>query len=353
MKAFLWKPPVAVVCLLVVLSAVSLEAQFQSTRVMPSPAGHSSFAANDSDPSGALSTGAAGLGITGRLIPTASRVEVDLYRDGARIGSTYTSYEGVFRFPREATDRRYEIHVVLADGDELSQDVEFQGSSAALIYLNQMQTVRASSGQSRAATGTVSVTNLMAPSKAQRELAKGAELAEKKKYAEALSHFQNAVTIYPKYSAAYNEIGRVDFLENKLPDARDAFQKAIEIDPKWPLPYINLAKLQLQERDIAGMMKTDERALDLNPSLSLPNFFNAVGFFSMGRLDDAEKSALLAERNDSGQTPQIQLLLADIDEACGNLGEALLRYKEYLKRNPRSSNASAILAHVSELETAK
>ena len=49
-------------------------------------------------------------GIAGRLAPTpTNRVTVELYQDGIRIDTTYTASDGTFRFPRQQSDRRYEI----------------------------------------------------------------------------------------------------------------------------------------------------------------------------------------------------------------------------------------------------
>jgi tetratricopeptide (TPR) repeat protein len=110
--------------------------------------------------------------------------------------------------------------------------------------------------------------------------------------------------------------------------------------------------MQLLHNDVAGMMKTDEQVLAVDPTLALPNFFNAVGYFSMGRLEEAEKFALTAERSDQGNTPQIQLLLARIYEGRQDRPDALARYKEFLKQNPNAANAPQISARVAELESA-
>jgi tetratricopeptide (TPR) repeat protein len=160
------------------------------------------------------------------------------------------------------------------------------------------------------------------------------------------------VEVYAKYPAAYNEMGLVERAQDHFPEAEEQFRKAIDLDPKWTQPYVNLAQSQLLHNDFDGMMKTSEKVLAVDPMLALPNFFNAVGYFSMGRLEEAEKSALTAERTDQGRTPQIQLLLARIYEARGNAPDALARYKQFLKESPDAANAPKISARVAELEQA-
>jgi tetratricopeptide (TPR) repeat protein len=147
-------------------------------------------------------------------------------------------------------------------------------------------------------------------------------------------------------------MGKVERVQDHFTDAKEFFRKAIEADPKWTPPYVNLAQMQLLHNDFTGMMKTDEQVLAVDPTLAMPNFFNAVGYFSMGRLEEAEKSALTAERTDQGNTPQIQLLLARIYEGRNDGAGALARYKEFLKQNPGAANAPQINARVAELERA-
>ena len=107
----------------------------------------------------------------------------------------------------------------------------------------------------------------MAPKKAQQEFDKGSELADKKKFDEALAHFQKAVEVYAKYPAAYNEMGKVERAQDHPQQAEELFRKAIEADPKWPAPYVNLAHMQLSHNDFDGMMKTNEKVLAIDPTL--------------------------------------------------------------------------------------
>jgi len=292
-------------------------------------------------------------GLVGRLVPSpVTRLEVELYQDGVRVDTTFTSNDGTFRFPRQGNDRRYEIRVILGGGQEVRQEVDFQRGFPTVVQLNQMRAVKSRNDQEQPAAGTVSMANLMAPKKAQQEFDKGSELADKKKFDEALAHFRRAVEVYAKYPAAYNEMGMVERAQDHPKEAEEQFQRAIDADPRWTLPYVNLAQSQLSHNDFAGMMKTNEKALAVDPTLALPNFFNAVGYFSMGRLEEAEKSALTAERTDQGHTPQIQLLLARVYEARGNAPDALVRYKEFLKENPGAANAPQVSARVAEMERA-
>jgi tetratricopeptide (TPR) repeat protein len=293
-----------------------------------------------------------GVGLVGRLVPNpTTRVQVELYEDGIRVDQTFSGTDGTFRFPRQANNRRYEIRIQLSETQEFRQEVDFQGGFPTVVQMNQPGFVKTKKGDGQtAATGTVSMANLMAPKKAQQEFEKGNDLADKKKFDEALTHYSKAVEIYAKYPAAYNEMGRVERAQEHRKEAEEFFQKAIDADPKWTMPYANLAQLQMSRNDIAGMMKTNQLALAQDPTLAVAHYYNAIGYYAMGRFEDAEKSALTAERTDQGRTPQIHLLLARVYEARGNGPEALLRYKEYLKASPSAPNAPQLNTHVAEME---
>jgi hypothetical protein len=230
-------------------------------------------------------------GIAGRLVPAPSMsVMIELYQDGIRLDSTYSSVDGSFRFPRHPSDRRYELRIQVEPGREVRQEIDFQGGFPAVVQWNAMKWVRTKTHEEEPPAGTVSVVSLLAPKKAQQEFDKGKELGGKKKFDEALTHFQKAVDLYPKYAAAYNEMGQVEQAANHVPAAEEWYRKAIEADPKWPQPYLNLAQSQMTRRDIPGMMQTCEKALALDPSLAIPNYFTAFGYFTMGRLDRQPRS---------------------------------------------------------------
>ncbi|GEM_PF-2431072 len=341
----------------VFLAALTLSAQTGSTTApaKPSPSGPAASPSSyGTQPTilGAPSTGA-NVGISGRVVPNQlTRVAVELYQDGIRLDTTYTGSDGSFRFPRQMSDRRYDVHVIMPDGQEVSQMVDFMGQYPATVQLSLAKVVKSDS-DAKPASGTVSVANLSAPKKAQQEFEKAVELAEKKKFDDAMTHFHKATDIYAKYPAAYNEMGQVERAQNHAKEAAVEFQKAIDADPKWVVPYVNLAQVQLTSHEIEPMMKTNEKALALDPTLAMPNYFNAVGYLTMGRLEDAEKSALAAERTDQGRTPQIQLVLAHVYDARHDVAGALAHYKRFLKESPHAANAPQISARVAEMEKAE
>jgi tetratricopeptide (TPR) repeat protein len=289
-------------------------------------------------------------GINGRLIPnTGSRTEVNLYQDGVRLDTTFSQSDGSFNFLRGVMGRRYEIRVVLGPDTEFREEIEFMPGYPALVQINNPARIVSTNPSQPPSSGVVSLANLAAPKKALSEMDKGRELGNKKKYDEAMQHLQKAVEIYAKYPEAYNEMGLIQRRQAHDTEAEEMFRKAIEADPKWTAPYLNLAQLQLNKQNYAELLKTTEKVLQLDKTLTPAHFYGAVGYYSTGKLDLAEKEALAAEVS-AQQIPQVHLILGNIYEARGNFSEAVARYKLFLKVNPTASNAIKLTEHIAQLE---
>ena len=63
---------------------------------------------------------------------------------------------------------------------------------------------------------TISAVSLAAPKDAKKAYDKGMDALKKKKYADAQASFEKAVELYPKYSVAWYELGRLRIAEDQL-----------------------------------------------------------------------------------------------------------------------------------------
>jgi hypothetical protein len=168
---------------------------------------------------------------------------------------------------------------------------------------------------------SISVTNALAPAAARKALEKGREQEQKGKWEEARKSLEKAVQIYPRYAAAWNELGRLQLRDQDAPSARHSFEQALAADPKYVNPYDGLAQLAMQSHDWRNVIEATGKLFALDP-LSFPDayYYNSVGNYYLGNLDAAEKSALQGIRVDEAhQVPRLQYLL----------GMILLQKKDY------------------------
>ena len=199
---------------------------------------------------------------------------------------------------------------------------------------------------------SVSITWLAAPREARREFDKGRAALRNQKPDEARQHLEKAVRIYPRYAAAWCELGGVQAGQQRADEARRSFASAIQADPKYIDPYLRLSVLQAAEGQWQQLAETSGQALRLDPSRHPQAYFlNSLAHFNLGNSDAAEKSVREAERIDTRhQFPRAWRLLAAILTARREYGEAAGQLREYLKLAPLASDADLVRTELAKLE---
>ena len=292
--------------------------------------------------------------LSGRIVPAPSLyLRVDLYRGMMPVDSTTTDMNGAFRFQRQHGGSRYEMRIDLGNGLGYVEEVHFLQQNMQVAIILRPERIRRTqfADDNNAGSGTIiSMASLKVPKKAAKEFGKARRAARKKKYEEALGRLQKATEMYPQYAEAFNEMGVIYGRQNQKEKARKAFEQAIAADPKWVRSYLNLASLQLFDNRPQQLLATSNKILKLYPTLSPGHFFHSYANLSLGRLEEAKKSALAADRHEHRQVPQIHLVLADIYRHRGELAKAEKQLRAFLKERPRARNADQIKAQIAKLQ---
>jgi tetratricopeptide (TPR) repeat protein len=199
---------------------------------------------------------------------------------------------------------------------------------------------------------TVSVTSLEAPKNAKKAYQKGIKALQKSKWDEGETQFQKAVDIYPKFAAAWFELGRALEQQNKFDEARKAHAEAIAADAKFVSPYLQLAGLAAREGKWREVVDTTNHIVKLNP-INFPGayFFNSVANYNLRNLDAADKSAREGLKIDTRhQFPKIDHILGVILAEKGDLPAAAKHMRSYLKLVPDAADADAVKRQLAEIE---
>ncbi len=181
---------------------------------------------------------------------------------------------------------------------------------------------------------TISATSAMAPKDAQKAYEKGREKANKEKWDEAQQLLNKAVEIYPKYAAAWFDLGRVQMRTSQDAPARHSFEQAIAADPKYVSPYRGLAELDARQQRWPELVTVTVQLLALNP-VNFPDawLLNSVGNYYVHNLPEAEKSARQGMKvDDQHQVPKLEYLLGMVLAQEHEYPEAALHIRNYLKR---------------------
>ena len=180
---------------------------------------------------------------------------------------------------------------------------------------------------------TVSATSALAPKDARKAFEKGLEALKRSKIDEAQNDFLKATDIYPRYAAAWLELGGIYEQRAQAIEAREAYRRSIAADSKFVNPYERLYLLSFREKKWEDVARTTDTVMRLNP-YDFPQavYYNAVANSQLERLDLAEKSAREAIAIGSvAQNPKIMYILGVILVKKNDFTGAAECLRTYLK----------------------
>jgi tetratricopeptide (TPR) repeat protein len=198
---------------------------------------------------------------------------------------------------------------------------------------------------------TVSAVSLAAPKDAKRAYDRGMEALKKQKTEEARKDLTKAVELYPKFAAAWYELGKLQVTDNPE-SARKSFGAAVEADPKFTGPYMQLAVMSLHEKNWQEVAELTDRVVKMDP-FDYPNafFYNAVANYNLKRMEAAEQSAVQAEKLDTRHVmPQVNQLLGMLMAIRKDFTGAAAQFRNYLKLAPDGAEAATVRAQLVEVE---
>jgi tetratricopeptide (TPR) repeat protein len=199
---------------------------------------------------------------------------------------------------------------------------------------------------------TVSAVSLAAPKDARKAYERGMEALKKKKTDDAVRSFQKAAELYPAYSSAWHELGKLQEEANQPDAARKSFSAAIQADPKFTGPYLELAVMALHEKNWQEVAEITDRIVKLNP-FDYPQafFFNGVANFNLKNMEAAERSAAQAEKLDTRHLlPQVNQLMGILMAQRKDYTGAAAEFRNYLKVAPDGPQAATVRTQLVEVE---
>jgi tetratricopeptide (TPR) repeat protein len=113
---------------------------------------------------------------------------------------------------------------------------------------------------------SISTAMLNIPDKARHEFEKGSAALEKNQLDQAKKRFSTAAELYPKYAAAWNNLGIIAVRAGDTAGGTEYFHKAIEADSQFGPVYINRAKSFFGKSDYVHAEEDLSKAVSLLPS---------------------------------------------------------------------------------------
>jgi len=200
---------------------------------------------------------------------------------------------------------------------------------------------------------TVSALSLAVPEDARKAWEKGIEEMNRDKWDKARQDLERAVALWPKYAAAWTDLGEVYRQRSMDHQARSAYERALQADPKYVRGYVPAARLALDEGRMEDGLHLSEQALAINP-IEFPEawFYNAVANFNLKRLDAAETSVQRAMELDTAHAllPRAEHLLGFVLAEKREYEKALVHLRNYVRISPMATDVPETLGLIATLE---
>jgi Flp pilus assembly protein TadD len=113
-------------------------------------------------------------------------------------------------------------------------------------------------------TALVSVSDLAIPRRARKEVDKANQSFARRNWMQARNRLNKAISIYPAYAGAYNDLAVAYEYLGDANQERQALEKAIALDDHFALARLNVGRMDIKE----GKLSEAEAALDRAAALA-------------------------------------------------------------------------------------
>jgi tetratricopeptide (TPR) repeat protein len=210
--------------------------------------------------------------------------------------------------------------------------------------------------------GLVSVHQLSVPSSASAKYADAQKRLAVHDVEGAVRLLEDAITIAPQFSTAWNALGVIAFQTGDEARAETLFRKALDADPGAFEPLVNLGGVLLKKSALkkdsaqdAAMtaLPFNQRAVHDRPEDALANAQLGMNYFKLGEFDQAEQYLLAAKRLDPAHFTQPQVFLADIYARRGNRSAAIQELEDVLAIRPDGPLSDSIRQNLVQLSASR
>jgi tetratricopeptide (TPR) repeat protein len=262
-------------------------------------------------------------------------VEVRNATSGAVVASGMTGRQGNLNF-QNLSPGVYEV-LAARGAAEADERVEFRGGTA---YVSLRLSAPLQPAENVA---TVSVAQMKAPPKAQREVQKAKEHIGRKQFGEARAAALKAVEIWPQYAEAYALLGELDLHDGKPNEAAGELEKAVQLDPNSFLALAALGAAYNTQHRFDDALRTLQSALRLAPNSWQAHLQMAQAYLGKGdyaaALRSVDQALALAPPDSYSQT---HLLRAEVLLGLKEYEEAAGEYEQFLRRQPQGTEAAQV-----------
>ncbi len=191
------------------------------------------------------------------------------------------------------------------------------------------------------------------PTAAKKQYEVGLKFVSKGNYQEAATHFQEAITIYPAYLAARNDLGAQYLKLKRLDEAQECFESVLRDDPKNFNAKFNMGLVQMERRNYAEALSLLNQAVAIDSTRPVARLWIGIAKLEMGDLEVAEAELTRALIMGGDECVAAHYHLARIYMTRGDLTDAARSVRTYIQQAPRGEFITEAKALAQQIDTKK
>jgi hypothetical protein len=266
------------------------------------------------------------------------------------IGDVYTAEDGSADFDGLSTGSYHLL--VSGEGieDTDSGPVEVNaGDGAQSLFV----TVKRAGTQARASkpnAPTVAAVDLSTPDSAKKDFDKARTLMAKQNWSNAKNELLKAVAAYPRYAAAYNNLGVVYARLGDRIRERESLQTAIHLDEHFAAALVNLATMDIVDHNLPEAEPLLNRAAAADPNNVQTLVLLAKVQFAQRHWEAAIATCHKVHFVHLGEEPFVHYIAAKALEQENRASDAATELHTFLDEEPTGARADTVRKEMAAME---
>jgi Tfp pilus assembly protein PilF len=288
---------------------------------------------------------------SGQRVQSHVTVRLQTMTKGDRLA--VTDDNGTFSF-RQLPNGEYTIVIdKVADYETFRQVVDIRQYTGAPAQNYSLNIRLEPKGGAAAKPGVLNAELANVPQNARASYQKAQQSAQAGKNKEAIDLLKQAISEYPNFMLAYNELGVQYLAIGELANAEEALTSALKIKPDTFEPLMNYGITLVRLNRFSEAIPQLRAAIKLKEQSPLGHFYLGRALAYQQRYDDAISELNLAMQLGGDQMKEAHRYLAAIYNARGDKQRAIAELEAYLKLAPDSKDADHLRELIRDLRNSK
>jgi len=272
---------------------------------------------------------------------------------GTPVGEAYTNAEGRVSF-HITSPGMFELRVsgtsLLGTATEQVRIDDMDKSRTVYVRVKPKTDATATATTAKPnAPPVTSATDLRVPNDARKAFRKGMEAWEQNDFPKAAEQFEKAVSLYPEYDSAYNNLGVMYFRMNQPDKARAAFERSVALNDKNADADRNLARILISEGNLPRATDLLNKSLVVEPLNPVTLTLLCVADIQSGNDDGALATARKTHQLPHEGYSLVHYVAGQALEHKGQPQEAYAEYETYLRESPTGAEAPQVRSALARL----